>query len=247
MKRVLAILVLWSVWVGAQTNGLDFKDLPSGVSLQLPAGWTAVTQESLYRVAGIGAKLEPTPPPREFLAVFLRGSEVQHPGFPRIIMQVQKNARVGETQFQGLHAAPLVEITVAESLGFAGRPELMKPAHYDPQKQCLEFSFDCPREDSSLVHAAGRSFLTAEGLVNLYGYAPSQEFEAFKPEFEAIVSTFQLSPEHRYQPGSAGKKNPTGTGVGWKEVGTVLSMMILAGIGWIVAARMRDRVWSDEI
>ena len=123
----------------------------------------------------------------------------------------------------------------------------MKSARYDLVKQCLVFNFDCYIEDSGFIHALGRSFLTAEGLVNIYCYAPAGDFNSVQPEFEKIVSTFQLSPEHRYHPGSDANQSPTEKSVAWKEIGWVLGLMAVAGIGWIVVSRMRNNVCSDEI
>lgn len=247
IKVTVAILALSCAWAKAQTNALDFADPASGLSLRLPAGWVECPKDSIHRAAGFGAKLEPTPPPREFLAVFWRGTDMQHPAFPRIAVQFQKAARVGEIQFRGLHAAPLVEITVAQSLGFAGNHQFMRSARYDTAKQCLAFGFDRYIEDLGFVRAVGRSFLTRDGLVNIYGYAIGGEFDGFQPEFEKVVSTLQVSSEHRYQPGSADRQVAAGRTDAWKDIGTVLGLMLLAGIGWMVYSRMCNRVGSDEI
>jgi hypothetical protein len=237
----------WCVCTQAQTNEIIFQDEPAGISLRLPVGWIAFPPEMLHRVAGLGAKLEPVLPPRQIRAVFQRGTNINEPAFPRIVIHVQTNASVGEQQFRNLHAAPLVEITVAQALGFPGRAVFMKSARYDSGSQCLAFDFDCYIEDVGYFRACGRSFLTANGLVNVYGYAPAGDFAAFEPEFKKIVATFQVSPGHRFLPGS-GKPEVQDSGFLWKAAG-VIGLMLAAPVVWFFSLSRfrRDIVYSDEI
>ena len=249
MRIAFAILILACVRANAQSNELVFEDKAEGLTLRLPAGWVEFPKDSLHQVAGFGAKLEPTPPPRELLAAFQRAPDVQHPTFPRIVVHAQKTEPINEKRFRNLHAAPLVEITVAGSLGFPGRPTFMRSARYDPDRLCLNFEFDCYLEDYGFIRAAGRSFLTRDGLVNIYGYAPGAGFDEFMGEFNRVISTVELTPEHRYVPGSVTPISDSAQDT-WKtlrQLGMVVLVMVLAAAVWIFVWRMRDRVWSDDI
>src|SRR6266478_4774461 len=97
------------------------------------------------------------------------------------------------------------------------------------------------------MRALGRSFLTADGLVNIYGYAPAADFSSFEPEFGNIVSSFRISPEHRFQPERDAKQPLVEKTTSWKQLGWVVGLMALAGIGWIVLSRWRNSVYSDEL
>jgi len=247
MKRVLALLLASNLWANAQTNGFDFADAELGASLHIPAGWVAIPKEMLYEVAGYGAKLEPTPAAREWLAAYQRANtNGLRSTFPKILVQYQKGSPLTEMQFEGIHVAPLVEINVAQSLGFAGKPEFMKSAHYDKAKQCLEFDFDCQVPDNGRVVALGRSFLTDQGVVNIYCYAAAYEFSAVRPEFEKILTSFRLPAGRRYQPQVVAIAGSNGNET-LKTFGSVLGLMGIVGIVYLLLRRWRDTVWSDEI
>lgn len=249
MKHLFAIFTLSCVCAQSQTNTIVFEDDSVGISFRLPEGWIAFPKEMFHKVAGFGAKLEPTPPPREILAVFQRSTNIDHPAFPRVVVHVQKGASIGERQFRGLHAAPLIEITVAQSMGFPGRPQFMKSARYDSDKQYLTFNFDCYIEDFGYIQALGRSFLTAEGLVNIYAYAPAADFAAAEGELVSVLSTLQISPEHRYHPDSNARETPTEAKSAWKSTVFGLGVLVVAPVALFLfwSRFRRDEVYSDEI
>jgi hypothetical protein len=232
------------VQISAADSTYDNKD--AGFVMPMPSGWFCYPKEATAESFGVRAKLDPTPPLREIAAVFGRATNLYAESFPRIVVHIQPKARVGEPQFRALHMYPLVEMTVAQTLGFVGDFRFMRSGSYDTNAQCLRFSFFCRGPEREPIAAVGSSYLTAEGLINVYCYAKEDEFEDWAEQFREILATVRISPEHQWHPKPA-VQSLTEKASDWLSLGkVVIAMAIAAGIK-VLLPRFGSTVRSDEV
>jgi len=233
-----------SVTLRATDSTYDNKD--AGFSMRMPENWVLYEKESFAKSYGIRANLEPTPPLREIVAVFGCLSNVFDQSFPRIVVHLEKNARVGETQFRALHTYPLVEITVAQTLEFNGRAAFMRTASYNTNTQALNFVFTCRGPENQGITALASSFLTADGLLNVYCYAPEDEFEDCVETFRQVIGSVRIAPEHQYHSKPV-VRSFAEKASDWLVIGKVIGVMALAGCARVLISRFSGEVRTDEV
>ncbi|MGZ5545009.1 MAG: hypothetical protein ACXWIU_10070 [Limisphaerales bacterium] len=205
-----------------------FADLDVGYSLFLPDGWIPTKGEAAGELAGLKARLEPAVPAREVPVVFLRSDEgTISSSFPKIVVHVQPDSEIGYKQFQSIHAFHgAVERTVARSLRFREERGILQDASYDAERKALSFLFTC---QNGHVVGIGYSFLTTQGLVNLYCYAPLDDFDRWKGEFMEIGRSVQIATDLKPVV-KEGRPRLIESADDWKFVFFVVVMLILAAL-----------------
>jgi hypothetical protein len=241
---VLSVLTVLTVQVRAADTTYDNKD--AGFAMRTPSGWFFYPKEVMAQSYGARAKLDPTPPLREIAAILGRATNLYDESFPRIVVHIQPRARVGETQYRALHMYPIVEKTVAETLGFAGDFRFMRSGIYDMNAQCLNFTFRSRGPDGEMIAALGSSYLTAEGLINIYCYAKGEDFDDWVDRFRDILATIHISPEHRRHAKPV-VQSLAEKASDWMILGKVLGAMVIVACAKVLLPRFGSNVRSDEV
>ncbi len=212
----------------------------SDFTIKLPATWTAVPTNELARLAGAAAKIEPRYCTSELTSAFLDTNSASR-FLPRILVYNQSDSPIGADQFHFVHRSRAVQRTVFESLGFGLEAIFHRIPYYDTNTHSLHLRFDC--QDGE-IKVLGRSFLTTNGLVNVYAYAPLLEFEFVSEDFEAILNSFELNPARRYDPKSA--LTPARAARDWLLFGGAMAVAPILGLAYFAERRFRNSVRSDE-
>jgi hypothetical protein len=143
------------------------------------------------------------------------------------VVHVQPDSEIGYKQFQSIHAFHgAVEQTVARSLRFRDERGILQDASYDADRKAISFLFTCQNGN---VVGVGYSFLTSRGLVNLYCYAPLDDFDRWKSEFMAIGRSVQIAAGHKPVV-EQGRPSLIQSADDWKFVFFVVVMLILGVI-----------------
>jgi hypothetical protein len=219
---------------GVQVGETVFADSEGGYTIKLPDGWIPTRGEAAQDLVGLRARLEPAVPFHETPVVFLKAEQGNiSSSFPKIVVHVQRESEVGYKQFQAIHAFKgAVEKTVARALGFRDEQGVMRDASYDTNRNALSFSFPCQNGD---VLGVGYSFLTSHGLINIYCYAPTEEFDRWRGEFGTIARGVQIAADHQPTVSNAPPKLIESID-DWKFVGfavVVLALLALKALGRI--------------
>jgi hypothetical protein len=200
--------------------------------------------KAAQEMAGLQARLEPVIRSHETLASFVKAeSGTISSAFPKVIVQWQKDAEVGIKQFQNIHAFNgAVERTVGRGLGFKDERGICRYADFDPNRNALSFTFPCQNGD---VIGVGYCFATSEGLVNVYCYSLTDDWEHWRNEFASIARTIQIGSDRRVK-GDARPKLIE-TSAEWKFVGFVAVVLLLSVFKALGKVPFLREPRSDEV
>jgi hypothetical protein len=225
---------------------IHYTNNAAGMSMRLPQGWIIAEGQAAEDMAGLQARLEPVIRSHEVVASFVKAEEgTISSAFPKVVVQWQKDAEVGIKQFQNIHAFNgAVERTVAHGLGFKDERGVCRYADFDPNRNAISFTFPCQNGD---VIGVGYSFATTEGLVNVYCYSLTDDWEKRREEFTTIAKTIQVASDRRVKAGD-GRPRLIESGRDWRFVGFVAVMLLLSAmkaLGQIPFLQREPR--SDEV
>jgi hypothetical protein len=223
---------------------IGYTNKAAGISIRLPEGWIIAEGKAAEEMAGLQARLEPVIRSRETLASFVKAdSGMISSAFPKVIVQWQRDAEVGIKQFQNIHAFNgAVERMVGRGLGFKDERGVCRYADYDPNRNALSFTFPCQNGD---VIGVGYSFATSNGLVNVYCYSLTDDWERWRNEFTLIAQKIEIASENRVKAESRPRLIENSRE--WKFVGFVALMFLLSIMKALGKVPFLREPRSDEV
>lgn len=212
------------------------------VTVELPDGWHEVPADVLQAFYEEIRRQAPKVEAPKYDYAFQADAGPPWLAYPYVLVKIRPSGRPSEFELENL---PSIDLDSKIKEKGEDWSRLMKDSslgqmRYDKAANVVWLTSKSTVVNIGEVRGISGIIPTEKGFVELHSYARAEDFDGHLPTFEKIITGAKVAPDLAYQPNWTDKLGPFAK-FNFKEMGFVVVLGALIGIGVAVMRKRRDR------